>query len=602
MRQIKYKTISIQNFLSVGNDTVVIDFEKGMNLITGKNIDNPERKNAVGKSVLIEAYYYSLFGQTIRDIKKEFIINNVTKGKGKLELTFDVITDNDSSSYKIVRQIKPSTVELYRCGDVDEDISKDSIANTNKYICELIGSNPVICKSCDILSLSDNIPFMAKKPEEKRKFNDDIFSMEVFGKMSKELKDLVKENKSQVSISSAKIYEIDNSLQTLQKQKDEWIKKIEEKEKILNERKEEICKKIKGVDDELQALEVIDISKIQNQIDKLSDGECKFDIKIDDVSVQLTGFKVKKNNLNSQISKFDSVEGTECSKCLQQIPHTHIETLEVQKKELKEELAEVDTQYQKLIAIGKDLSDKKHLIHVKLTELLAKRNKSERQNSQIDNLKERKVQLEEMLKHVDDDSKEVAGSLELFDKNIEETENRKKTESEILDKLRIEASDLETCKFILSDEGVKSYVIKKLLTILNTSIQKYITDLGMTMRCSFDEYFDEKITNDKGKEISYWNFSGGERRTVDLACAWAFKDLKKKISGISSNLEWMDEILDSAFDSHGLDLLIGVIKDRIDKENLCCYVISHRNETLKHIDGEIVSLEKENGVTRRVEN
>jgi Fe-S cluster assembly ATPase SufC len=143
-------------------------------------------------------------------------------------------------------------------------------------------------------------------------------------------------------------------------------------------------------------------------------------------------------------------------------------------------------------------------------------------------------------------------------------------------------------------------MIKRLLGMLNTSIQKYIIDLGMTMRCKFDEYFDEKITNDNGKDISYWNFSGGERRTVDLACAWAFKDIKRKISGVSSNVEFLDEIFDSAFDERGLDLLIEVLKERIEHSNLSCYAISHRKETLKHVDGEIVELEKENKITRRI--
>ena len=92
----------------------------------------------------------------------------------------------------------------------------------------------------------------------------------------------------------------------------------------------------------------------------------------------------------------------------------------------------------------------------------------------------------------------------------------------------------------------------------------------------------------------------GERKTIDLACAWAFKDIKKKISGTSSNVEFLDEILDSAFDERGLDLLIEVIKDRIEKDKLSCYAISHRKETIKHIDGETVNLEKENKITRRV--
>jgi DNA repair exonuclease SbcCD ATPase subunit len=122
----------------------------------------------------------------------------------------------------------------------------------------------------------------------------------------------------------------------------------------------------------------------------------------------------------------------------------------------------------------------------------------------------------------------------------------------------------------------------------------------MSIRCKFDEYFDEQLSNDKGKEISYWNLSGGERMTVDLACAWAFKDLKRKVSGVESNLEWADEIFDGKMDERGYDLLIELVKKRIEKYNLSFYVISHRKEIMKHVDAGVIELAKEGGITRRV--
>jgi len=244
VRKIKYKRLSVQNFLSVGNDTLVIDFQNGLNLITGIDIDNPERRNGAGKSVIIESFYYALFGTTIREIKKEFVVNNVTKGKGCIALWFDVQTDTGTSSYKVVRQLKPSTVELWKLGNQDEDISKDSIANTNKYICDLIGSNPTICKSCDILSLSDNTPFMAKKPEEKRKFIEDIFALEIFGKMLKDLKELIKENKAELSTGLTKVSEIENSIDPLVRLSEEQKRKNEEREERDKKARKDLQDKI----------------------------------------------------------------------------------------------------------------------------------------------------------------------------------------------------------------------------------------------------------------------------------------------------------------------------------------------------------------------
>ena len=303
MRRIIYKNLKGQNFLSVGNDQISVDFQSGFNLITGKNIDNPDRVNGIGKSVMAELFYYALFGKTIREIKKDFIINNITKGKGAIELTFDVETDNDTQTYTIKRQLKPSSVTLLRG---EEDITKDSIANTDKFICDLIGSNPVICRSCDILSLSDNIPFMAKKPEEKRKFINDIFSLEVFGKMSNELKNLIRENKSDMNISSAKLEEINNTLETLNKQQADYQNKVQEREAILEQKRKEIQEKIDETEEKIAKTSVMDVSVIQLEKEKWDDAWRKLDGKIghvnDAISSKETLRKLKAKELE-QINK-----------------------------------------------------------------------------------------------------------------------------------------------------------------------------------------------------------------------------------------------------------------------------------------------------------
>jgi hypothetical protein len=207
---------------------------------------------------------------------------------------------------------------------------------------------------------------------------------------------------------------------------------------------------------------------------------------------------------------------------------------------------------------------------------------------------------EESLKNLDNDFKKTVISTDSFEENIQKTEIRKKEQEDAFKIFKQKDSDYEICKFVLGEEGVKSYAIKKLLDMLNSTISTYISDLGMTIKCKFDEYFDEHISTEKGKEFSYSNLSGAEKRSVDVACVLSFSDMRRKISGISSNLEFYDEIFDSAFDELGLDLLIKVLKNRIIKNNMSVYAISHRKETTKHIDGEIVNLEKENGITKRV--
>ena len=185
MKRVTYKKLTAQNFLSIGHTPITIEFTKGLNQIDGKNIDEPDRKNAVGKSVVQNSHFFALFGETIDKIKGEFIINNVTNAKGVVELEFDVETIEGSIPYKIRRHIKPSKVELFK-GDVD--ITLDTIANTNRYICDLLQTNATIHRCCDVMTVRDTTPFMSMKAEDKRKFIEDIFLINIFGIMLKDLK------------------------------------------------------------------------------------------------------------------------------------------------------------------------------------------------------------------------------------------------------------------------------------------------------------------------------------------------------------------------------------------------------------------------------
>jgi DNA repair exonuclease SbcCD ATPase subunit len=592
MKRVIYKTLRVRNILSIGNDEITIDFTKGLNLITGKNIDNPERVNGIGKSALIEAFFIAVYGKTIRDIKKDYVINNVTKGKGNVELDLDIIDEKGSKSYTIKRQIKPSKVELW-CNGVD--ITNDSIGNTDKFICDLIGSNPVLCRSCDILSLSDNVPFMAKKPEDKRKFINDIFSLEVFGLMMKDLKSLISTNKTEMSVSSTKIEEIQNTIDTLKKQQEEYDKKLKEREELLAAKKKDYQEKIDNLNEAISKIEIKDVEQLQKEQDKYNDAWTKIDAKIAATRQKVSSCETLKSLKEKEIKSVSSVgAGVRCDKCLQDIPHTHTDHLQKLKEEYVVELEKINSDLDEYLGLQKEFQEKKSKIQNKIGDIVDAINESKSNQQTVNSHKKSIAQYEEMISSLEEDK------LVMPNIDIVSVEDRKKLETKKYEELKQYSEDLEVCKFILGDDGVKSFMVKRLLVMLNSTIQQYINDLGMTIRCVFDEFFDEKIISG-GKESSYWNLSGGERRTVDLACSWAFKDIRRKLSGVHSNVEWIDEVFDSAFDERGFDLLVELVKNRIDRNDLSIYAISHRKEMVKHITvGEIIKLEKENGVTRRV--
>jgi DNA repair exonuclease SbcCD ATPase subunit len=593
---VTFKTLRIQNFLSIGNDVVEINYQNGLNLITGINRDFPDRKNAIGKTSIANAHFFAIYGDALKKLKRDFIVNNVTKGKGMVELEFDVETEKSKDTYIVKRQVKPSKVELWKNG---EDITLDSIANNKDFIADLVGTNADACKKCDILTMNDknNPPFMAMKPEDKRKFINDIFSLEVFGRMMKDLKSIITDNNKEMSISSTKIDEITNTLETLNRQQEDYLKKVQEREAILEQKRKDIQEKIDETLEKIAKTSTMDVSTIQKEKEKWEDAWRKLDGKIGHINDAISSKETLRKVKVKEIDKFSSVEdGIQCDKCLQEIPHTHVEHLEKMKEQYQSELDDIIEEIDKLKEEKSQFHSKKEKVQQKVSEFQDQINEAKVTKQKLEGLETSLKQYKESLNNLK--LEELPNPA--FEENITKTQERKNTEVEKYAKLKEYSDDLETCKFMLGEEGVKSFVVKRLLSMLNASIQQYINDLGLSIRCKFDEYFDEQMTNDKGKEICYWNLSGAEGRTIDLACAWAFKDIKRKISGVSSNLEISDEIFDSGFDEVGFDKLIDVIKQRIEKFGLSVYAISHRAETLKHISGEIVNLEMDGGITRRI--
>ena len=157
-------------------------------------------------------------------------------------------------------------------------------------------------------------------------------------------------------------------------------------------------------------------------------------------------------------------------------------------------------------------------------------------------------------------------------------------------------------KFVISEEGVKSLIIKKILNIFNSKMLMYLNKMQSNCICTFDEFFDIIITNEKGVNCSYYNFSGAEKKAIDMACLFTFMDMRFMLANVSYNLVIYDELLDSSFDSKGINIILDIIKERVAKYQEATYIISHRRESLQAIEGDLILLEKLNGITRRLKN
>jgi DNA repair exonuclease SbcCD ATPase subunit len=188
-----------------------------------------------------------------------------------------------------------------------------------------------------------------------------------------------------------------------------------------------------------------------------------------------------------------------------------------------------------------------------------------------------------------------------FDNLIETTKARTEELDKLISQKKATVQMLEVVKYVISEEGVKSYIVNKLLELLNSKLMYYLKKLDSNAICYFNEFFEEEIVNEKNKICSYFNFSGAERKSVDLACLFTFSDLRRMQGGVKYNIAFYDELFDSSFDEKGIELIIDILKERAEQYNECIYVISHRSESLKAVTGEVVYLQKENGITNRVD-
>lgn len=596
MKQVNFKRVAIQHFLSVGEEPVVVDFSKGLHVITGINKDKPDRRNAIGKSTIADSIYFAIFGDTLRELKKDLIPNNITGGKTHVELDFEIVTSKETNKYKVIRHLNPSKVLIFK----DEvDITRDSIANTNKFICDITSATPSIFQNCVIMTVNNAVPFMAKSKIEKRKFIEDIFGMEVFSQMLAQLRVEYNDLKRDHDIVQATLVEVKNQNNNFVKQKEAALTKREEKKLVYVERKDNNIIEKERLNTRLKEFEDADTSKIEERIKHYTNTLVTVEEKISEKTVEVSTKKAELSHSKSAYNKIGTDEA-ECPVCLRPMEDHDVEYMENEKSILRT----------KLIKFGDDIKllseglDKAREAKAKCMQIIQNNNnklsEAKLANQKRESIQQRINQLDNWLEELEVDLKSVGSTETDFDNLIIETEKRLKDTENKVESFRKDLSKLDIVKYVVSEEGVKSFIVNKLLELLNNKLLTYLRKLDSNSICIFNEYFEEEITNEKNKICSYFNFSGAERKSIDLACLFTFSDMRRMQGGVKYNLAIYDELFDSSFDEKGIELVTQILQERTEELDECSIVISHRKESIKAVTGEVIYIEKENGISRRV--
>jgi DNA repair exonuclease SbcCD ATPase subunit len=597
MKQVIFKKLTIRNFLSIGDEPVSIDFGPGLHVITGSNIDKPERKNAVGKTTILNGFYWSIFGNTIDGLKKDLIINNVVGGTAECKLTFDVITSTSNNSYEIIRRLNPSNL-TFTCNGVDK--TRDSIANTNDYICEVLSASPQLFQNCVVMTINNTIPFMAKSKTDKRKFIEDIFSLEIFSQMVQTVRGQYNEITKKHEIERSKYTELCLSLNNLNEQKQSLIEQKKQKVELYKKRQKDNEAQLKLYNKEINSIEVVEISVLEEKKAALEAGEKNLESQISDMTSKITASKLSRAHEQTVLQNIGTDKDL-CPTCLKPITSDDIDHIKEEKVKISKKIDDITNALEKLEIKKKHLTDKKSKIQAALQQVNKKITQNFVNSMKIQNLTEKIEQIKEWQKTLVDDIAECISDSTEFDSALADVESRIKVIEGACVELKKEISKLDVAKFILSDEGVKSYIVKILLDQLNSRLLYYLNKLDSNCICYFDEFFEEEILNERKRACSYFNFSGAEKKSIDIACMFAFSDIKRMQGGVKYNVTFYDELFDTSFDEKGIELVVGVLKERVEKYNEGCYIISHQKGSVKNVTGQVIYLEKMNDITRRVE-
>lgn len=593
MRFVTFKTLQGKNFLSFGDNLIHVDLRPGVNAIVGSNLDKEDSKNGAGKSSITELLYYSLYGTTLREISKDYIQNSLTKKRCETSLTFDVTCNNVTDTYVVTRALNPTKCTLLKN---EEDITRSTLAKTNALIQEIIHTPATVFQNSVIMSANTAQPFMALPKTDKRKFIESVLGLEVFTEMVLKARDDYSSVKKDYETRYVLFERAQTELEFNQSQfdnyenlKQERLNKLQDKcfalRKDIGILKTKIVEPEHDVQVQLRHEKLLEevVSTLSKQLEQVTNKLSKIRASI----------ALETKQLNQLLNTKDK-----CPTCSRDYSEEHVEHVSKLIAEHKSQIEfftkEEETFQLALEKLKSKIQDQKE----QMDESLKKRiqttdiiNENTNTYLSIHHLEKNLKEVEEdILAVTNEQNNELKGKIATLKTFVE-------TSKIEVDKLNNDLNILETVKFVISEEGIKSFIVKKILTVLNSRIAYYLKKLEANCLCQFNEFFDEEIIDENSQPKSYFNFSGGERKRIDLACLFAFADIRRLQGDVNFSTVFYDELLDSSLDDKGVALTLKVLRERFNENNESCYIITHRGPEVTTKAEHTIYVTKRNGIS-----
>jgi len=550
---IRFKNVRWKNFLSTGNNWTEVALDQHRStLIVGEN--------GSGKSTMLDALSFGLFGKAHRNIKKDQLVNSINEKAAEIEVEFDV----GRHSFRVYRGIRPNKFEIWQNGKM---INQSANARDyQKYLEQsILKLNHKSFHQIVVLGSSSFIPFMQLPAHTRREVIEDLLDIQIFSKMGAILKE-------QLSVLKEEIKEIDYNV-SLTKEKitlqQKYIRDITEmNDEQIRQKRDEIAQ----YQSEIETLQARN-STLSQEIKQRGDG---VDDRISELSSKrekILGYKAQFEQQISSVVKEARFyeENDTCPTCTQNIGTELREEKLVSAKENARELKEaLDHATEESTALESNLQDLRKLS----AEVSDATSEIHSNNRDIERLQKSIRDTEASVEELNGKGGDLAAANDKL--------RQLKDEKESLTEKKLELMSSQTYKQaaaeMLKDSGIKTKVIREYLPVMNNLINKYLQVLDFFVSFHLDENFNESIKSRYRDAFNYASFSEGEKSRIDLSLLFAWRQIARMKNSTSTNLLVLDETFDSSLDTDGVDNLMKILNTLDEDTNT--FVISHKGDQL----------------------
>ena len=566
---ILFETIRYKNFLSSGNSFTEINFNKSLTtLVVGTN--------GAGKSTMLDALTFSLFGKSFRGINKPQLINSTNEKECLVEIEFQIGT----ISWKVRRGIKPGIFEIYKNGSL---LNQDASSSDQQKWFEqnVLKMNYKSFTQIVILGSSNFVPFMQLTAASRREVIEDLLDIKIFSSMNAVIKNKIKLLKEEIRTLDLKKESIfdkismqENFIADIEKRGKESIKDKEDKIDELTLESSNLSEKLNSTTDEIDSLnKELEIYKgAKEKLRKLGNLKGKITQKVSTITKEYTFF----------------TENTVCPTCTQELENE----FRLNKiSEAKSKAKELQSGYEELEqAIRDEEIREDHFLQIS-KDVSTLTNDVSKNNSRITSIHRQIRDLQNEIQRTAED---------LANRNVEHEKLAKFQED-----LQLVTEDFDTKKenityydfiySLLRDGGVKTKIIKKYLPLINQQVNRYLQMMDFYINFTLDEEFNETVQTPIHEDFSYSSFSEGEKQRIDLALLFTWREVAKIKNSTNTNLLILDEIFDSSLDGYGTDEFLKIIRYIIKDANI--FVISHKSDLHDKFES-VIKFEKVKGFSR----